>query len=292
MQALIPEYMPPLNILLVESGATKANWALLYNNECVFKEKSPGLNPYFLTDQEMTEQFSSVRKKLPKEIHQIYFYSTGCGAEDQKKRVGNLLDIVFQPLQSAFVDTDIIAAARSIGPQSSGLVGILGTGSNACLIKNGEIDSSAGGFGFILGDEGSGAALGLLLITGWLKNELPLDIQTLVNTDLHLDKAEIFQAVYKNPFPSKFLASFAPFFFKHKELPWIMDRVKEQFDWFVKRYFLTLIDENQSVKVYLIGSVAYYFSDIMKEVLLDHHLELGDIVKDPMDGLIAFHSHN
>lgn len=292
MQALIPEYMPPLNILLVESGATKANWALLSNNECVFKEKSPGLNPYFLTDQEMTEQFSSVRKKLPKEIHQIYFYSTGCGAEDQKKRVGNLLDIVFQPLQSAFVDTDIIAAARSIGPQSSGLVGILGTGSNACLIKNGEIHSSAGGFGFILGDEGSGAALGLLLITGWLKNELPLDIQTLVNTDLHLYKAEIFQAVYKNSFPSRYLASLAPFFFKHKELPWIMDRVKEQFDWFVKRYFLTLIDENQSVKVYLIGSVAYYFSEIMKEVLLQHHLELGDIVKDPMDGLIAFHSHN
>jgi hypothetical protein len=30
----------------------------------------------------------------------------------------------------------------------------------------------------------------------------------------------------------------------------------------------------------------------MKEVLLQHHLELGDIVKDPMDGLIAFHCHN
>jgi N-acetylglucosamine kinase-like BadF-type ATPase len=284
--------MPPSNILLVESGATKANWALLSNNICVFKEKSPGLNPYFLTDQEMTDQFISIREKLPKEIHQIYFYSTGCGAEDQKKRIGNLLDNVFQQVNSALVDTDIIAAARSIGPHSSGLVGILGTGSNACLIKNGEIDSSAGGFGFILGDEGSGAALGLLLITGWLKNELPLDIQTLVNTDLHLDKAEIFQAVYKNPFPSRYLASLAPFFFKHKELPWIMDKVKEQFDWFVKRYFLTLIEENHSVKVYLIGSVAYFFSDIMKEVLLDHHLELGDIVKDPMDGLIAFHSHN
>lgn len=284
--------MPPLNILLVESGATKANWALLSDNVCVFKEKSPGLNPYFLTDQEMTEQFISVRKKLPKEIHQIYFYSTGCGAEDQKKRVGNLLDSVFQPVHNAFVDTDIIAAARSIGHHSSGLVGILGTGSNACLIKNGEIDSTAGGFGFILGDEGSGAALGLLLITGWLKNELPLNIHTLVNNDLNLDKAEIFQAVYKNPFPSRYLASLAPFFFKHKELPWIMDRVKEQFYWFVKRYFLTLIDANQAVKVYLIGSVAYYFSDIMKEVLLEHHLELGDIVKDPMNGLIAFHSHN
>ena len=68
--------------------------------------------------------------------------------------------------------------------------------------------------------------------------------------------------------------------------------MKEQFDWFVKRYFLTLIDENQSVKVYLIGSVAYFFSAIMKDVLKEHQLELGDIVKDPMDGLIAFHTHH
>lgn len=284
--------MPSLNILLVESGATKANWALLSNKQCVFKEKSPGLNPYFLTDQEMTEQFISVKKKLAKEIHEIYFYSTGCGAEDQKKRVGNLLENVFQPVYNAYVDTDIIAAARSIGPHSSGLVGILGTGSNACLIKNGKIDSTSGGFGFILGDEGSGAALGLLLVTAWLKNELPLEIQTLVNNDLHLDKAEIFQAVYKNSFPSRYLASLTPFFFKYKNLSWIIERVKEQFDWFVKRYFLTLIDKNQSVKVYLIGSVAYFFSDIMKDVLTENNLELGDIVQDPMEGLIAFHSHN
>ena len=109
---------------------------------------------------------------------------------------------------------------------------------------------------------------------------------------MNLDKAEIFQAVYKNPFPSRYLASLAPFFFKHKDLPWIKDRVKEQFDSFVKRYFLTLIDENQAVKVYLIGSVAYFFSAIMKDVLKEHHLELGAIVKDPMDGLIAFHTHN
>lgn len=283
--------LPLLNILLVESGATKANWALLSNNICVFREKSTGLNPYFLTDQEMTDQFIKVKEKLPKVIHHIYFYSTGCGAEDQKKRVAILLDSAFQPVHNASVDTDIMAAARSIGSHISGLVGILGTGSNACLIKNGEIDSSAGGFGFILGDEGSGASLGLLLITSWLKNELPSDIQELVNKDLHLDKADIFQSVYKNPFPSRYLASLAPFFFKYKELPWIKDRVKEQFNLFVKRYFLMLLNENQPVKVYLIGSVAYFFSAIMEEVLLEYKLELGAILKDPMDGLIAFHTH-
>ena len=125
------------NILIVESGATKANWVLLSDNMPVFKEKSLGLNPYFLTDDEMLNQFYSVKKNISQKIHLIYFYSTGCGAEDQKYRVSTLLDKVFDPENSSYVDTDITAAARSIGVNSNGLVGILGTGSNACLIKNG-----------------------------------------------------------------------------------------------------------------------------------------------------------
>ncbi len=280
------------NILIVESGATKANWVLLSDNMPVFKEKSLGLNPYFLTDDEMLNQFYSVKKNISQKIHLIYFYSTGCGAEDQKYRVSTLLDKVFDPENSSYVDTDITAAARSIGVNSNGLVGILGTGSNACLIKNGVIESMAGGFGFILGDEGSGAALGLSLIRSWLNNELPVEIQLLVDKELNLKKNDIFQAVYKNPFPSRYLATFATFFFKHNNLPWINDLVKEQFNLFIKRYFLSLIKENQEVNVYFIGSVAYYFRPVMEEVLKENKLFLGGIVQDPIEGLIHFHSHN
>lgn len=280
------------NILIVESGATKANWVLLSDKMPVFKEKSLGLNPYFLNDEEMLSQFYAVKKNIPQKIDFIYFYSTGCGADDQKIRVSNLLDKIFNPENASVVDTDIIAAARSIGPNNSGLVGILGTGSNACLIKNGTIEAMAGGFGFILGDEGSGAALGLSLIRGWLNNELPVEIQILVDKELNLKKSEIFQAVYKNPFPSRYLATFATFYFKHNQLTWVNDVVKLQFNLFIKRYFLSLIKENQEVKVYFIGSVAYYFRPVMEDVLTENKLLLGGIVKDPMEGLIHFHTEN
>ena len=280
------------SILIVESGATKANWVLISNGVSIFSEKSSGLNPYFLTDEEMKNQFLFIKDKLPQPPHLIYFYSTGCGAEDQKIRVSKLLDFIFNPFQPAEVDTDIVAAARSIGSENNGLVGILGTGSNACLIKNGNIAAMAGGFGFILGDEGSGAALGLTLIQGWLKQELPNEIHWLVKNELTLKKEDIFQAVYKNPFPSRYLAQFAAFFYKHKELCWIREVVKQQFNLFIKRYFLSLLKENQNIKVYFIGSVAYYFSSIMEEVLVENKLQLGGIVKDPMEGLIQFHLNN
>lgn len=279
-----------INILLVESGATKANWVLLSDKVLIFKEKSFGLNPYFLTDEEMLSQFFEIKKNFSQKIDFIYYYSTGCGAADQKIRVSKLLDKVFNPENPSIVDTDIIAAARSIGPNNNGLVGILGTGSNACLIKNGVIEAMAGGFGFILGDEGSGSALGLSLIRSWLNNELPVEIQLLVDNELNLKKNEIFQAVYKNPFPSRYLATFATFFFKHNDLPWINEVVKEQFNLFIKRYFLSIIKEKQEVKVYFVGSVAYYFRPVMEDVLRENKLLLGGMVKDPMEGLIHFHS--
>jgi len=279
------------NILIVESGATKANWVLLCDKMPLLREKSPGLNPYFLTDDEMLDQFYTVKKNINQKIHFIYFYSTGCGVDDQKIRVSSLLNIVFNPENSSLVDTDIIAAARSIGANCSGIVGILGTGSNACLVKNGVIESMAGGFGFILGDEGSGAALGLSLIRSWLNNELPPEIKLLADAELRLKKNEIFQAVYKNPFPSRYLATFATFFYNHNNLPWINNLVKEQFHLFIKRYFLSLIIEKQEVKAYFIGSVAFYFRPVMEEVLRDYNLVLGGIVQDPMEGLIHFHAN-
>jgi hypothetical protein len=38
------------------------------------------------------------------------------------------------------------------------------------------------------------------------------------------------------------------------------------------------------------GSVAYFFGDILKEVLEEHGIRLGVIMKNPMEGLIKYHS--
>jgi len=40
------------------------------------------------------------------------------------------------------------------------------------------------------------------------------------------------------------------------------------------------------------GSVAFAFKDVIKEICNLYELQLGKISKQPMDGLIAFHSKN
>ena len=49
----------------------------------------------------------------------------------------------------------------------------MGTGSNSCLYDGTEITEHISPLGFILGDEGSGAVLGKLLVGDCLKRQLP-----------------------------------------------------------------------------------------------------------------------
>ena len=67
----------------------------------------------------------------------------------------------------------MLAAAHGLCGQKAGIACILGTGSNSCFYNGKEIVSNISPLGFILGDEGSGAVLGKLLVGDILKNQLP-----------------------------------------------------------------------------------------------------------------------
>jgi len=279
-------------MLIVDSGATKASWVLLSRGKRLFERQTPGLNPYFLSDEAMREQFHSLASEMPPQLESLHFYSTGCGTPDQQERVGNLLRRAFATAVFVTVDTDILAAARSAAVSGTALVGILGTGSNACRVANGQVEETAGGFGFILGDEGSGAALGLALVRDWIRDQLPADLHALVSSELGLRKEEVFQSVYRDAFPSRFLAGFAPFYFKHQNHPWIVDTVSRQFHLFVRTYLLRLLLDEKSLKTCFVGSIAHFFEPLLRKVLKDYPLQQGTIAQDPMEGLISYHLEN
>ena len=71
----------------------------------------------------------------------------------------------------------MLAAAHGLCGQKAGIACILGTGSNSCFYNGKEIVSNISPLGFILGDEGSGAVLGKLLVGDILKNQLPATLK-------------------------------------------------------------------------------------------------------------------
>ena len=273
--------------LIAESGSTRTEWALVEDNRLIQRAFTEGLNPFFQTRREISR---SVRLGLPehffkRKLEQVYYYGAGCTSYEKKNVLGASLVAQFKtPIQ---VESDLLAAARGLFKCEAGIACILGTGSNSCLYDGKGIVKSISPLGFVLGDEGSGAVLGKLLVGDVLKNQLPAALQEAFWAESGLTPAIIMEKVYKGSFPNRFLASLSPFLLRHIEEPAIRDLVSNSFRAFFTRNVMQY--DYREHPVYLTGSIAWYYQDILKDVAREFELRLGTIVQSPVQGLIHYH---
>ncbi|RNC63550.1 ATPase [Proteiniphilum sp. X52] len=276
-------------LLIADSGATKSDWCLTRNGEITHRFSGKGISPVYQTQEEIAEEIRLNVYPLLKEadIEAIYFYGAGCIPE----KTGLVRDAIRQsfPVDTVQVYSDLIAATHSLCGRGSGIACILGTGSNSCEWDGTSIVNQISPLGFILGDEGSGAALGKNLIGDALKNQLTEGLKETLLDEYDLTPALIIDKVYRQPFPNRFLASLCPFLHKHIEDPTIRRVVTRSFSAFFERNVMQYDYHNN--KVNFVGSIAWYFSEPLKEVAAEKGIELGTISQSPMPGLIEFHNH-
>ena len=141
--------------------------------------------------------------------------------------------------------------------------------------------------GFILGDEGSGAVLGKLLVGDLLKNQLPAGLKEEFMAQYALTPAQIIDRVYRQPFPNRFLASLSPFIAAPIKMPEVRQLVKNSFTAFLTRNVMQY--DYRNYKVGFNGSIAWYYRDILAEAAAEVGVQMGTIIKAPMEGLIKFH---
>ncbi|WP_436414654.1 ATPase [Petrimonas sp.] len=274
--------------LIADSGATKTDWCLTRNGEIIQRFSSKGISPVFQTQEEIAEEIKlhvyPVFKKS--NIAAVYFYGTGCIPE-KIQSVKNAISQSF-PVETIEVYSDLIAAAHSLCGHSSGIACILGTGSNSCEWSGKEIVKQVSPLGFILGDEGSGASLGKQLVSDALKNQLSEELKEEFLAEYNLTQATIIDKVYKQPFPSRFLATLAPFLLKHIEDKAVRRIVERSFSDFFERNVMQY--NYRKNKVNFVGSVAWYFADILREVAQQKEIEIGKIEQSPMPGLVDYYN--
>ena len=164
----------------------------------------------------------------------------------------------------------------------------MGTGSNSCEWSGKEIVKQVSPLGFILGDEGSGASLGKQLVSDALKNQLSEELKEEFLAEYNLTQATIIDKVYKQPFPSRFLATLAPFLLKHIEDKAVRRIVERSFSDFFERNVMQY--NYRKNKVNFVGSVAWYFADILREVAQQKEIEIGKIEQSPMPGLVDYYN--
>ncbi|MDH8702254.1 N-acetylglucosamine kinase-like BadF-type ATPase [Dysgonomonadaceae bacterium PH5-43] len=274
-------------ILIADSGSSKTSWAIS-NTEGVKHCKTKGINPFFMNESEILYLLENEYSLEKENITEIHFYGAGCTIE--KSHIVTRSLSKFFNTNNVSVKSDLLGVARSVCGNKEGIACILGTGSNSCYYDGEDIANNVSPLGYILGDEGSGAVLGKKLIADILKNQLPNHIRDAFFCKYKLSSANIIDKVYRQPLPNRFLASFAPFLYEYKSEETIKNIIENSFDGFVVRN-LYQYPQSKELPVHFVGSIAYYFEDNLKRVLSKHSLSAGNIIKEPIDGLVSHHFH-
>lgn len=275
-------------ILIADSGSTSTNWVLVEHGKSIQSLFTPGINPFYQTPEEIAGEIATLTLNVkPSSVKAIYFYGAGCVA-DKIEMVKHAIAESFTQSQ-IYVESDLVAAARGLLQHEAGIACILGTGSNSCFYDGKNIVSNVSPLGFILGDEGSGAVLGKKFIADCLKNQLPEELKNKFLTTFGLTANDIINHVYRKPFPNRYLAQFTPFLAENMAEPAIYNLIFDSFtDFFVRNVMQYPNFEDYPVS--FVGSIAYYFKDILEVVAFELGITLGEIKQSPLEGLVAFHS--
>ncbi|MCQ2350802.1 MAG: ATPase [Paludibacteraceae bacterium] len=271
--------------IIADSGSTKTKFAVVSDNGDVKYVLTDGINPYYQSGEEIQKCLNTQllpNIDTPDKVLTVEYYGAGCSVADKIETVKYAIKSIF-PFASVTVGSDMIGAAKALCGYEKGIACILGTGSNSCFWDGTKIIQNVPALGFIIGDEGSGGVLGKLLVADILKNQAPKDIQDLFFKKFNMDAAYIVDRIYKQPFPNRFLASFAPFLSENIEHQYCHTLVYNSFCSFINR---NLKQYPHGYKVNFTGSVAYYFKDILATAIADCGMELGLIEREPMQRLL------
>jgi N-acetylglucosamine kinase-like BadF-type ATPase len=280
--------------LLVDSGSTKADWiAIDQTGKVLFTTQSLGLNPEVLTKEEVIERlddkFDISHNKL--KATELFFYGAGCGTD----RMKNFLTQVFQEYftnAKVSVHEDTYAAVYATTPKGeSAIVCILGTGSNASFYDGQVLHQKVQSLGYICMDDCSGNRFGRHLLRGYSFNKMPNELAVEFADEFNVDPDYIKQNLYKEPNPNAYLATFAKFLIKHKDHQFCQNFIKIELEDFIENY-IKQFENYQQVPVHFVGSIAFYLKEELEKALKNHKITLGNVLRRPIDGLIAYHALN
>lgn len=274
-------------ILKADGGSTKVEWVLLSDESENAKEiehfVSAGINPSLQDEEALMTEIQKVVAEhgAMNKAEKVLFYGAGCTPMASPK----LAKCLRQSLPSAsavVVDSDIIGAAQALFGNREGIACILGTGACSCQWgKDGSgIVRQTPSLGYILGDEGSGAVLGRMLVNALYKGRLPESLRRQFEEEYSIDMYGIIDKVYRQPSPNRWLASLSHFVSRHLDVPEIEELVRENMRSFFVRNILPY--QRPDLDVSFVGSIAYHYQHILRSEADALDIKIGKVMKSPL----------
>ncbi len=271
-------------ILVADSGSTKTDWFITDGESLVKEFTTSGVNPMVQEKDLVYSHLSEIIDEMDGiQIRNVRYFGAGCSEESNKQIIRDSLGMLLG-CSDIYVDNDLMGAAISLFGDSPGIVSILGTGSNCCSYDGRQISDARHGIGYILGDEGSGAYFGKILVRDYLYNRLDEQLSTAIDDRFRLNRDQILERVYKASSPNRFLAGFATILSEHMDNAYVMELVHSGIDDFI-HLNIRSYPESEDLHSGFAGSVAYAFRKTIAERMDIAGLKIGSILKKPTDGL-------
>lgn len=268
---------------IADSGSTKCEW-IFGDKGRILRLRTAGINAV----QQSPDAIRAVLAELPPldGVEELRFYGAGCGDSfpEASAVLRRELAARFGPGAAIGLGSDLLGAARALFGRGEGIACILGTGSNSCHCRGGEIVANVPPLGYVLGDEGSGAVLGRNLVNGIFKGMIPLREEFLHT--FALTYAGLIRRVYREPAANRFLASFAPFIRAHLDCAPVREMVVRSFGEFAAR---NLSGYPAGLPVAFVGGVAAHFEEPLREAMVAAGREVVRIVCSPAEELWKYH---
>lgn len=276
--------------LIADGGSTKVDWVLLENNKEKERFTTTGLNPSILSSLKIKERLLKISEleSIHKKIKIIFFYGAGC-SKKKSAEMETIFSLVFINAQ-IHIKEDTYAASYATLTKEPSIVSILGTGSNSSYFDGTTLINTIPSLGFSIMDEASGNYYGKKLLQDYFYNKMPKHIAHSFSNLYDLSPDEIKTNLYQKESPNMYLASFAKFMYSIKEEEYTINLIKKGFQLFVENKIKT-IDNYKELPIHCVGSIAFYFKNILTEVLNENNLNVGQIIQKPIDNLVIYHQN-
>ncbi len=273
--------------LIADSGSTKTQWYVVRSADSK-AFRTIGFNPYFYTTASLIDTLRTVlHLEIPLlEIEAVQFYGAGCGDATQRQKLQGAL-AQLMPQATIEVQTDLLAAARATAGQQAGICCILGTGSNSCYYDGNQIVDNLPSLGYLLGDEGAGAHLGRMLLQAYFYREMPAMVAAAMEQQYEMNRVAILNELIQSKTPNQYLASFADFAVDQKAQPFIQGLIRQNMELFITRH-VQKYRMHGNLPVHFVGSIAKGFEFVLRPLLLEHGLAVGQIIKEPFPNLLHY----
>ena len=272
-------------ILIADSGSTKTSWALTAPGSTLCDTLvTAGMNPLTSEASQLAQHCDVVRQWVgERRVDAAYFYGAGCGTLEARQLIASHLQRPF-PSVLWHIGSDLEGACRAALGHKAGMVGILGTGSNACLFDGQTVTRHLPSLGYLLGDEGSGNHIGRLLLKGYFEERMPQPLRNMLSEEYHLEYKEVIHHIYHQSNPNAYLAQFAPFARSHRDNAFIANLLHDVF----QQYLHHLVQPLGCQELHLVGSIAYHFHEEILDVAGSMGISVSSpILQSPISGLIA-----